>query len=173
MLRWNPIAWMATLCSFLRWWNREYKTKDTENTRNLVFWWRCWFGVRRVKGLCSVCKLLGLLPAAGYGYSLDAVTRYQPSELTKWTSPAGRRKMNLKWNIDLVLQVSPEGFCTSCCRAGWITDCRRWLSPALQLGQLEFSQGESLTLELWLQTSPHRKADKYWHSLCKWMPDAW
>lgn len=51
--------------------------------------------MRRVKGLFSECKLLGLLPAAGYGYSLDAVTRYKPSELTKWTGPAGRRKMNL------------------------------------------------------------------------------
>lgn len=92
---------------------------------NLVFCWH-WFGMIRVNGLCSECKLLGLLPAAGYGYSLDAVTRNKPSELTRWTSPAGRRKMNLKWNIDLVLQVSPEGFCTSYCRAGWVTGCKHW-----------------------------------------------
>lgn len=43
----------------------------------------------RVNGLQG-CRVLGLWPAAGSGYSLDAVTRYKLSELAKWTSPAGK-----------------------------------------------------------------------------------
>lgn len=43
----------------------------------------------RVKGLQGV-QVAGALPAAGSGYSLDAVIRYKLSELTKWTNPAGK-----------------------------------------------------------------------------------
>lgn len=92
---------------------------------DLVFCWH-WFGLMRVNGLCGERKLLGLLPAAACGDGLDAVTRYKPSsELTTPTGPAGRRKVNLKWNTGVVLQVSPEKFCTSWCRAG----CKCWTRP--------------------------------------------
>lgn len=138
-------ACMSSLCPSLSCWSPGYKLKE--------FWgwvWSvalCWFERTGLRG----CRLLGLWPAAGSGYSLDAVTRYKLSELTKWTSPAGKWKMNLK----ILTLCSKPHLRGSVLHIGGlvkyqVTSVDQVQSPALQLGSWSFPRGKSLTLEPWL-----------------------
>jgi len=51
----------------------------------------------RVRGPCGACQVLGLLPAAGYGYSLDAGSRYQPGCRARYRGQPCRKNMKLEY----------------------------------------------------------------------------
>lgn len=140
---------------------------------DLVFRWH-WFGLMRVNGLCGERKLLGLLPAAACGDSLDAVTRYKP-----WSSlhpPALQEEEKWTWNEILTL-CSKSHLRSSVLRgAGLVASAEQGQSPALQLGALGCSQGEIINSWALIMLSGLAGAGKLINIATpfgKWMPDTW